>query len=351
MSPLGPTSPEDRSPPPGPQGSRAGVHPLPPLTGEVSPPPPGEPWTPILLTRWSGEYLRGRGVENGRLDAELLLAHVLGVKRLDLYLQFDRPLQAPELGAFKTLLKRRAAREPLQYVLGRTAFRELDLRTDSRALIPRPETEILVGEVLAWTEGKTGGGPAVDGRDESPGAWGGPLWALDVGTGTGAIALSLLKEGPFHRVVGTDPSPGALELARENARETGLDEGLELREGALFAPLEEGERFHVIVSNPPYVAEGDRAGLQPEILHWEPSRALFAGADGLEVLDPLVRRAPAHLAPGGLLALEVGEGQASRVASLMETTGAYEEVLLRPDLTGRLRVVLGVASRGELADL
>lgn len=312
--------------------------------GSAHLPGPGEPWTPIRLTRWSGEYLRSKGVGEGRLDAELLLAHVLGVSRLDLYLQHDRPLRPEELADFKALLKRRAAREPLQHVLGRWAFREIQLITDARALIPRPETEVLVGEVLTWARerearGNAGSGAGLGIEPEAG------LGALDVGTGTGAIALSLLKEGPFRRVVATDPSPGALELARENASLNRLADRLELRMGALFEPVEEGERFDVIVSNPPYVPEGERERLQEEVRHWEPPEALFAGADGLDVLLPLVGEAPLYLERKGLLALEVGEGQARRVARALEESGCFQEIRIASDLAGEKRVVQGVASR------
>jgi release factor glutamine methyltransferase len=283
-------------------------------------------------------------VENGRLDAEFLLAHVLGVARLDLYLQFDRPLGAQELAAFKALLKRRAAREPLQYVLGRTSFRELELVTDSRALIPRPETEGLVEEVLAWFRNRPEAGTGGDGQPDSQGAWGS---ALDLGTGTGAIALSLLKEGEFSHVVGTDPSREALELAAENARVLSPDHPLDLREGFLFEPLEEGERFRLIVSNPPYVPTGDLDFLQEEIRAWEPRGALVAGPQGMDVLSPLVRQAPAWLEPGGLLALEVGDQQAPEVVGIMEEVGAYRTFRIRPDLGGGQRYVLGVASKGR----
>ena len=307
-------------------------------------PQPGEPWTPILLTRWSGEYLRAKGVETGRLDAEFLLAQVLGVRRLDIDLQHDRPLAPGELDAFKALLKRRANREPLQYVLGRTAFREIELRTDSRALVPRPETEVLVGEVLAWTREL---GPE-DCPETSDGVQGrsGPvgLRALDVGTGTGAISLSLLSEGPFSRVVATDSSSQALDLARENALSLDLLDQLDLREGRLFDPLRDGERFHVIVSNPPYGPEDERPSLQPEVQGWEPAQALFAGPEGLDVLLPLVEGAPAYLERGGLLALDVGDSQASRVAEAMQETRSLRAIRVRPDLAGRDRVVLGVAS-------
>ena len=266
-------------------------------------------------------------MESGRLDAEHLLAHVLDVGRLDLYLQFDRPLHANELEAFKALLLRRASREPLQYVMKKSSFREIDLRTDSRALIPRPETEVLVGEVLAWAIQQGGG-----------------LTGLDVGTGSGAIAFSLLKEGPFQKLVGTDPSSEALDLALENAVSQGLEEKFEPRKGSLFEPLRKGERFDVVVSNPPYVREGEREELQPEVRDWEPHEALFAGPEGLDILLPLVNGSPAFLRVGGLFAVEIGDGQGATVARAMEETGAFRDVSIRPDLTGRGRVVLGVAS-------
>jgi len=306
-------------------------------------PASGEPWTPILLTRWSGHYLSEKGIDSGRLDAELILAHVLGLGRLDLYLQHDRPLLPEELAAFKALLKRRGVREPLQHVLGTAPFRELDLRSDSRALIPRPETEVLVGEILTWAVGaqkRYSSGPPPE-SDTAPDPK--TLTALDIGTGTGAISLSLLKEGPFRQVVGTDLSGKALDVARENAMDSGLSESLELREGHLFDPVRAGERFHVVASNPPYVPEGDRDGLSPEVRDWEPPSALFAGPEGLDVLLPLIRGVPDALVPGGLLALEVGDGQATRVARAVEETGAFSEIRIRPDLAGRERVVLGVA--------
>lgn len=306
-------------------------------------PRPGNPWTPIQLTRWSGAYLQEKGVEGGRLDAEHILAHVLGLRRLDLYLQHDRPLLPGELEPFKRLLRRRAAREPLQHVLGTAPFRGLDLVCDSRALIPRPETEVLVEEVLAWTReawpdlsSPAGGGGEVMGRPR-------PLLALDIGTGSGAISLALLVEGPFGKVVGTDTSPSALSVARENAERNGVSGALELRAGSLFDPIREGERFHVLVSNPPYVPEGDRPALAPEVRDWEPGMALFAGPEGLDVLLPLVEGALDYLLPGGLLALEVGCGQAGRVARAVEETGGFREIRIRPDLAGRERVVLGVA--------
>jgi release factor glutamine methyltransferase len=288
------------------------------LAGVRSEAPEG-PWTVLKLIRWSAGYLGEKGVERPRLDAEHLLAHALETSRLQLYLHYDRPLAPEELAAFKPLLLRRARREPLQYVLGRTGFRELELATDPRALIPRPETEVLVEVVLEGVRGRTG------------------LRALDVGTGSGCIALSLALEGPFTRVVGVDASADALALARENAARTGIE--VALRHGSLYDPLEAGEHFDVIASNPPYVARGEAGDLAPEIRDFEPGAALFAGPDGLDVLRPLVAGAPRHLAPEGVLALEVGASQTEAVAALVRATGAFDDVTVHRDLTGRPRIV------------
>ena len=287
----------------------------------------GESWTILRMILWSAEYLKNKGVETGRLDAEWLLAAALGVDRLQLYLKYDRPLNSEEREAFKPLLRRRAGREPLQYIIGRTGFRELELKTDPRVLIPRPETEVLVQEVLDWA---------------SAGAE--SVW--DMGTGAGAVALSLAAEGTWTRVVATDVSPEALSVAADNAERYDLGGHVEFREGSLFEPLEEGERFDVIVSNPPYIAEGEKGELQPEVRDWEPPEALFAGEDGLDVIRQLVAGAPKHLLSGGLLALECGLGQAEGIAADVQATGAFGAVRIRADLTGRPRFV--TAERGAV---
>ena len=287
----------------------------------------GESWTILRMILWSAEYLKNKGVETGRLDAEWLLAAALGVDRLQLYLKYDRPLSSEEREAFKPLLRRRAGREPLQYIIGRTGFRELELKTDPRVLIPRPETEVLVQEVLDWA---------------SAGAE--SVW--DMGTGAGAVALSLAAEGTWTRVVATDVSPEALSVAADNAERYDLGGHVEFREGSLFEPLEEGERFDVIVSNPPYIAESEKGELQPEVRDWEPPEALFAGEDGLDVIRQLVAGAPKHLLSGGLLALECGLGQAEGIAADVQATGAFGAVRIRADLTGRPRFV--TAERGAV---
>ena len=289
-----------------------------------------ETWTVLRTMLWSADYLKTKGVASARLDAEYLLAHVLGVGRLEMYLQHERPLSSRELDTFRPLLKRRAKREPLQYVLGRQAFRTLDLEVGPGVLIPRPETEQLVEAVLGWASERHG------------------LVGLDVGTGSGAIALSLLSEGPFERFVGTDVSGAALAVAARNRHALGMAERLDLRAGGVFDPIEAGERFDVVVSNPPYVAEVDRADLAPEIVDWEPVEALFGGSDGLAVIRSIVEGAGAVLRPEGLLALEVGAGQAGAVASLVEQSGGYGQVTIRKDLAGKERIVMAVLSAATI---
>lgn len=285
-----------------------------------------ETHTALGLARLAAGHLGERGVEDARLEAELLMAGLLGVERLQVYLQHDRPLTSEEVDAYRDLIRRRLRREPVQYILGSVAFRELELKIDRRALIPRPETEVLVRVVLERTE---------VGADADAGA---PV-AAELGTGSGAIALSLLAEGPFERVVATDVSAGALDLAGENAARLGLTGRLELRRGPLWQPFGAGERFHVVVSNPPYVAEGERGGLAPEVAEWEPAEALFAGADGLDVIRPIVGGAAEHLRERGLLALELGHGQADAVERLLTEAG-YVDVETIEDYAGRRRIAV-----------
>jgi release factor glutamine methyltransferase len=278
-------------------------------------------WTVVELIGWTAEYLGGKNVHNARLNAELLLAGVLGLKRLDLYLQFDRPLRPEELAEFKERLRRRAKREPLQYIDGTAAFRDLVLRVDPRVLIPRPETEVLVQEVLDWAR------PRSD------------LVAVDVGTGSGAIALALATEGPFSRIVATDAQADALAAARENHAHAAPDAPVEFRLGDLLAPVR-GEAFDVVVSNPPYVGSEEAASLDPEVRDWEPATALFAGVGGLDVIRRLVPQAAQALKPGGLLALETGAAQGAAVRGIIEETSAFGAPRVRPDLAGRDRFVL-----------
>ncbi len=305
--------------------------PLPRFDEPVEPPQAGRPWTVLHLLRWSTQYLKAREIPEPRLDVEHLLAHTLAMGRLELYLHFERPLDPAELDAFRPLLRERARRRPLQYILGRAAFRELDLAVDERVLIPRPETEELVEAVLSrvreW------------GRES--------LEAVDVGTGSGAIALALASEGPFRRVHATDRSPGALEVARRNVEETGLGGRVSLHEGDLYDALPPGTRVQVVVSNPPYVAEEELPDLDPEVRDWEPEGALTAPDGGFALVEALVRGAPRVLEPGGLLALEIGAGQGERALALLRGLPGWEGVVVLRDLSRRDRIVLATRSVEE----
>jgi len=256
------------------------------------------------------------GCETPRLDAEVLFAHVLGVSRERLLTDRDLAIAGPDVRAVQNAVRRRAVeREPVAYITGSRGFRRLELAVDPRALIPRPETELLVELAVA----KLPRGARV----------------LDVGTGSGAVALALADERPDLLVSGSDVSEGALELARANGDRLGL------RVVWLWADLLAGvpDTFEAIVSNPPYVAESERGGLAPEILRHEPAGALFAGPDGLNVIRPLVAQAGAR-ASVCLLAVEIGAGQAVAVAELVRGAG-FESVRAERDLAGIERVVVG----------
>jgi release factor glutamine methyltransferase len=260
----------------------------------------------------AADYLGGRGVESPRVDAEWLLGQVLGLSRVELYTQHDRPLAPDELTRAHELLARRGRREPLAYVLGEWGFRRLILRTDRRALVPRPETEVVVERCLALLDGA-----------EAP-------RVLDVGTGTGAIALAIADEHPGARVTGVDGSADALELARENAARTGVL--AEFREGGFDAAADE---WDLVVSNPPYVSPADYETLQPEIRDWEPRGALVG--EGLH--HELAQRVRS-----GWLVLEVGDGQAPAVAAELEGLG-FADIRITADLSERERVVEGRRDR------
>jgi release factor glutamine methyltransferase len=269
----------------------------------------------------STAHLERYGVPSPRVDAEHLLAHALGLTRLDLYLQFDRPLEPAEVDALRELVRRRARREPLAYVLGAWGFRGLDLACDARALVPRPETEQLVELALAAIAEQAA--PCV----------------LDVGTGGGAIALAIAAERPDAVVVAVDSSPDALALAAANAERTGLRGRVELRAGDLLEPVA-GARFALVVSNPPYVAEG--AQVDPEVERFEPAAAVYGGPRGDEVVVRLVDGAPDVLAAGGTLALELGAGQAPAVAARLAAAG-YHGSRVERDLAGVERFAIAQA--------
>jgi release factor glutamine methyltransferase len=255
--------------------------------------------------------LTAAGVDTPRLDAEVMLAHVLGVGRAALVVERDRPVEGPAVQTFQAAVRRRAVgREPVAYITGVKGFRHLDLAVDSRVLIPRPETEHLVEAALGLPAGAR---------------------VADVGTGSGAVALALKDERPDLDVVGTDTSADALAVARANAARLGLD--VAFLHGDLLAGADDVD---AVVSNPPYVEEG--AALAPEITRHEPAAALYAGPDGLDVIRRLA--AAAGASPARLLALEVGAGQAAAVTDVVRAAG-FGGVAVVPDLAGIERIVVG----------
>lgn len=294
-------------------------------------------WTVLSILRTTTGFLEERGVNEPRLSAEHLLAHVLDCRRLDLYLRFDRPLSSDEVDSYRSRVKRRLAGEPVQYITGVTGFRGLELAVDRRVLVPRPETERLVAEVLDWARAEAA-------RGQAPEAG----WRiLDLGTGSGAIACALALELEGIRiVVASDASRPALEVARGNAGRVGADRIAWLA-GDGLAGFRPGARFDAIVSNPPYVAEAERASLPTEVVEWEPAGALFAGPAGTEAIARLVAEAPAHLRAGGLLALEIGSAQEREAVSLIERTAGLEFLTVFHDFTGLPRGVLALATGQE----
>jgi release factor glutamine methyltransferase len=285
-------------------------------------------WTIMDVIRWTTERFEGRGLDSPRLDAELLTAHALGLPRVQLYVQFDRPLLPDELAAIRELVKRRQAGESVAYIIGKKEFYGLELAVDRRVLVPRPDTETLVDESLARI-GRAAPAEAVEGERTR---------IADVGTGSGAVAVALAKLRPDAEVLAVDVSPDALAVARANAERHGA--AVTFLEGDLGAPLAAHAPLQLVAANLPYIATADLEGLSPEV-RAEPRLALDGGADGLALVRRLVAEAPALLAPGGALALEVGAGQAREAARVLEAAG-FADVRIRRDLGEVERVVSGV---------
>jgi release factor glutamine methyltransferase len=281
-----------------------------------------EPWTIARVLRWATEDFTKRKSPSPRLDAEVLLAFALKVDRVRLVIESDRALETAELSLYRTLIERRRRGEPVAYILGRREFYGIDLRVDRRALVPRPDTETLVDVALERTRARSAYGRA-----------------LDLCTGTGCVAIAFAKARPTWRVTATDVSPDATDLAWENVRRVGVAFSVRTAVGNLFEPVAD-ERFELVVSNPPYVPSAEIETLEPDVREFEPRAALDGGADGLDLVRTVVNRAPRHLEPGGVLALEIAFDQADRVAPLFEQAG-FAQIERRRDYGGRERVVSG----------
>lgn len=259
-------------------------------------------WTILKILQWTQQYFQSKGVENPRLDAEVLLCAVLDKSRIQLYTNFDEPLEEQELKQYRGYVARRAAREPAAYILGHKGFLQYDFKVTKDTLIPRPETELLVEQLVSLN------------RDR------GPVRILDLGCGSGAIIDSLLAELPVARGIGVDISAGAVAVTRENAQSLGVGDRLETVVSDLYEKVPREEKFQVLVSNPPYIPEGDLAGLQAEV-HREPRRALDGGRDGLDFYRRILRDLWSYLDPEGMAAFEIGQGQGEDVARLCREAG------------------------------
>lgn len=271
----------------------------------------------MRLITWGADYFKKKGIDSPRLTIELMLAHVLKLSRFELYLQFDRPLSEIELAELRTMVKRRAAREPLQYILGEAHFYKRAFEVDRSVLIPRPETELLVEEALRRVHA---------------------LRCLDVGTGSGCIGITLNLERPDTEVVAIDSSQAAVEMARRNAARHGA-RNITIEQVDFFddEAMRELGSFDLVISNPPYIPASDIAGLEPEVRDHEPQLALTDTRDGLSFYHRFIELAPTLLREGGHLFLEIGYGQASRLRGMFES--ARFEVTLLTDLDRVQRIL------------
>jgi release factor glutamine methyltransferase len=279
-------------------------------------------WTILALIGWADERFKKEGMATPRLDAEVLLAETLATDRVGLYTHFDQPLQPDELTRFKEFIRRRLRREPVAYILGRKEFWSLPLRVTPEVLIPRPETETLVAEALKILAPAEGRG----------------FHILEIGTGSGAISVALATELPAATLVATDLSPKALAVAEENALRFGVRERIRLLPGDLFHPVEKGDGFDLIVTNPPYIPRGQFASLMPEVRDYEPKAALDGGKDGLDFFRRVLPAVDKYLRPGGWFLAEMGAGQDPQILKIAEKNPDLDSFAFARDLGGINRV-------------
>lgn len=263
-------------------------------------------WTIGRLLEWTSRFLTEKGLESPRLDAEVLLAHALGCKRIELYTRYEEEADDEARQKYRDLIRQRLEGCPVAYLVGRKEFFSLALEVDPGVLIPRPDSECLVDECLRLARGL-----------EAP-------RVLDVGTGSGNLAIAIAHQHPGARVTAIDISPAALETAGRNARRHGVDARIRFLQGDLLAPLDADERFDFIVSNPPYIPHDDVAALEPGVRDYEPHLALDGGPDGFAVFDRLVAGALAHLEPGGHLLVEIGSPQEAEARARISRHPEYQ---------------------------
>jgi release factor glutamine methyltransferase len=289
--------------------------------------PEQERWTIGRLLQWTADYLKQHGSSSPRLDAEVLLATARNCQRIQLYTAFEEEPAEGERSKFRELVKRRAAGEPVAYLVGHREFFSLPFFVTNAVLIPRPETEFVV---IAMLDAIKEWGP----RDDRP------VQVVDLGTGSGAIAISVARHAPRSQLTAIDISPTALEVARQNAAQLGVSDRIEFVESDLFANVPAGRKFDIVGSNPPYVAENEFELLSRESRQYEPRQALVAGPGGLEVIAPLVEQASDRLNSGGWLIFEISPMIESAARSLVEQNARFAEVKTVKDLAGLARVIV-----------
>jgi release factor glutamine methyltransferase len=288
---------------------------------QTSPSPAEESWTVRRVLEWTTAHLKKHGSDTPRLDAEILLAHARGCPRIQLYTQFEEQLSDAVRAQMRELVQRRSKREPVAYLVGQREFFSLSFKVTRDVLIPRPDTETLVMEVLDAVKGRSS--PRI----------------LDLCTGSGCVAIAVARNCKDAQVTATDISPAVIAVAEENAERLKVADRVECLQSDLFDAIPERLKFDVIASNPPYVPSAEIDQLDPEVSLHEPRSALDGGADGLSILRRIIDEAPARMAPGGLLMLEFTPEQATVLESLMSEHGRYEKLSIRKDLAVQPRVI------------
>lgn len=276
-------------------------------------------WTMLNTIKWLTGYFEKKGLPEARLNAEHIIAHSLGIKRLDIYLQFEKTLTKDELSQLKPLIEKRAERVPLQHILGTQPFRNVDIKVSRDVLIPRPETELLVDEVLKYIDTDA------------------DLEIAELGAGSGAILTALASERKNIKLTGTEISAAAIKVADENI--AGYKDRISINQGDLFEPLT-GKKYDIIVSNPPYIPEEEWENLMPEVRDHEPKSALVGGKDGLDFYRRILNDAPNYLKKDGRIFLEIGDNQKDSVIKLAEDCCKYDEIEIKKDLNGKDRIFL-----------